>query len=251
MNTNKLLLSLPVFAVSFVLFATTSFADTACQPIYGGGQTCVQTGNIVINKTVQNPQTKAMVDNLGINDPKYGPESIVTFQISVKNTGNATVNNVQVKDIFPEFFVFSTGAGNYDGNSRTLSFVVNDLKADESRTFNIVGKLVPANQLPGDKGMVCVVNQALATFDGKTNQDNAQFCIEKAGKVFPQPTTVVTQPGQPGVVTQPGTTKGGLKVFPAPEAQKTPSTGPEMLALVGLLPTGLLGHFIRKKTALR
>lgn len=236
----KIISSIVLSSLFLVFSPARANADVSCQPIYGGGQTCVQTGNIVIDKKVQNPQTKAMVDNLGVNDPKYGPDGIVTFQISVTNTSTNTVNKVQVKDIFPQFFTFSAGAGNYDANAKTLSFDINDLKANETRNFNIVGKIVPANELPVDRGIVCVVNQAKATLDDKTSQDNAQICIEKDA--------VTTQPG---VTVIPSETKGGLKVFPAPVTKKAPATGPELLALFGLLPTGFLGHWIRKKTNLK
>ncbi len=222
--------------------ALSAYADVSCQPIYGGGQTCVQTGNVSINKTVMNPKTNSLVDNLGINDDKFGPESVVTFQIAVTNTGSAKISRVQVRDIFPQYVDFAAGIGNFDGGSKVLSFDVNDLNSNETRTFNIVGKVVKAENLPVSQGTVCVVNQATAkdaSNSGNPSVDNAQLCIQKdLPAVTTQPTTVVE-------------TKGGIKVFPPQKVLTTPATGPEMLPLIGLIPTGLLGAFLRKKSLVK
>ncbi len=239
----KIILSL-IFTTFVLLTAKTAFAAGNCQPIYGGGQTCVQTGNVAINKMVVNPKTGGLVDNLGINDEKFGPESIVTFQIAVTNTGNTQIGTIQVKDIFPPQFVdFAAGAGNFDTNARTLSFDVNNLNASETRTFNIVGKVVRADQLPGDRSIMCVVNQAIATSNGQVSQDSVQLCIQKdlQVQVVPGTTTVITG----------GETKGGLKVFPPQKVFTAPATGPEALPLMALIPTGLLGAFLRKKALIK
>lgn len=54
-------------------------------------------------------------------------------------------------------------------------------------------------------------------------------------------TTVVQPTAQPQV-----TTKGGLKVFPAAPVEKTPATGPEDIALVGLFSSGIIGYILNK-----
>ncbi len=222
---------LSVFALAtFALMASVQGvrADTACQPIYGGGQTCVQVGNVLINKTVQNPQTGSFVDNLNINDPKFAPASSVKFNITVTNTGSSTINKTTVKDTLPGFVSFVSGPGSFDSNTKVLTFDVNDLKAGESKTFTVTAKIVDGGQLPSDQGITCVVNQALATSEnGQQSSDNSQFCIQKPVL---------------------GETKGGLKVFPAPAVTTTPATGPEMLPLIGLIPTGVFGFILRKKS---
>lgn len=229
-----------LFAIYYLLFAVRTYAAVSCQPIYGGGQACVTAGNILINKTVLNPQTNKMVDNLGINDPKYQPGFIVNFQVTLTNTGSTNISHIDVKDIFPQFVNFNAGPGNFDANTKTLSFGVDNLNANETRTFTITGNVVNADQLPIDQGIVCVVNQATATADGSTSQDNSQLCIEK--KFTPTQAPQVQAFVQPGVPT----TKGGLKVFPAPSITTTPPTGPESLALFSLVPTGIVGWLLRK-----
>lgn len=226
----KLLLIAVATGIISLSLAVSANADTSCQPIYGGGETCVQVGNISINKTVKNPSTGAFVDNLNINDPKYSPTSVVEFQITVTNTGSGNISTTTVKDTLPSYVTFVSGPGNFDTNSKVLTFTVNNLGAGQSQTFKVQAKVVEQNSLPSDQGVVCIVNQASATTnDSKQSSDNSQFCIEK--------------PSQPAP-----TTKGGLKVFPAPKVTTTPATGPEMLPLLGLIPSGALGLFLRRKS---
>ncbi len=234
-----------LFTALFIFSAYLTFAQTAnaagtvtCQPIYGGGQTCIQAGNVAIDKKIAHPKTNSLVDTLTINDDKFAPESVVTFQLAVTNTGGSKINRIQVRDVFPQYADFSAGVGNYDSGNKTLTFEVNDLNPNETRTFNLVGKVVTASALPVDRGVVCIVNQAIAkdmANSGQESRDTAQLCIQKDLPV------TVTQPEQP---TE---TKGGLKVFPPQKTFTTPATGPEMLPLFALIPTGFLGAFLRKK----
>ena len=204
-----------------------AFADVNCQPVYGGGQNCITTGTILVNKTVQNPQTGQFVDNLGTNDPRFSAGQAVNFQITLTNTGSTTIPQTAVKDTFPGFVDFTSGNGSFDSNTKTLTFTTDNLNPGETRTFSISGKVIDAKGLPD--GVTCVVNQATATTNtGQMSQDNAQFCIQKQA-----------------VTT---TTKGGLPVLPPPSVTTTPPTGPELLPLIGLLPAGLSGFFLRKKS---
>jgi len=224
--------SLLVLSVICLILPVKSYADTSCQPIYGGGQSCIATNNIVVNKTVLNPQTNQFVNNLGINDPKYFPGYIATFQISITNTGNNNVSRIDVKDIFPQYVSFGAGAGTFNSSSNTLTFTLTDLAPNETRKYSIVGRVFNAEQIPVATGStVCVVNQAIAMIDGNTvSQDNAQFCIEKS--------TAAT-------VT---TTKGGFPVYSSVSTMSTPNTGAESLVLLGLIPTGIAGLFLRRKS---
>lgn len=235
------------FVLSIVLLSTFYFlssvpaasAAVACQPIYGGGQTCVQSGNVVIDKKVQNPVNTVFVDNLTPNDPKYVPGQTVTFTITVSNTGGAMLPKVKVQDVFPVYVREYAGPGSISGN--TLSFDVLNLNPGEARTFTVSAKVIGADQLP-NKTVICEINnnvndplqnRAIAIVDGQT-EDNAKFCIQKEAVGGP--------------VT---TTKGGLKILPAPQVTTTPSTGPEALALFALLPSGIAGLFLRRKAVLR
>lgn len=221
-----------LFSILYLLLPVIANAQTVCQPIYGGGQSCVSTGNLFIDKKVLNPQINVFVDNLGVNDPKFQPSSTVAFRLAITNTGTANIANVTVRDIFPQFVDFTAGAGSFDSNSKTLTFQIDNIAPSETKTFNLSGKTASFDKLPG---VVCVINQSIASSGNISTQDNAQLCIEK---VVP-------------TVQIPGATKGGLKVFPAPATKGgTPPTGPEALYLLAFLPTGALGYFLRKKSIL-
>lgn len=217
-------LALISFFVSLFLVGKV-FADVQCQPVYGGGQNCITTGHITLNKKVQDPRTSQFVDNLGTGDSRFAQSQSVTFQLILTNTSSASIQNVTLKDIFPGFVSFVSGPGSFDINTKTLTFTTDNLGPGETRTFTLQGKISEAKDLP--EGITCVVNQATATTNiGQMGQDNAQLCIEK------------------------GLTKGGLPVFPPPKVVTTPPTGPELIPLISLLPGGLAGWFLRKKSSI-
>jgi len=218
---------------SLILIAPKSaFADDGCTPVYGGGQTCPPPGNITIDKTVQNPQSGIFVDNLTTNDPKYSAGQIVNFKIVITNTTGTNIPSVSVKDVFPSYLTFVSGNGSFDSNKNTLTFSLSNLNGGQTQTFNVQAKVVDGANIPFNNGVVCVVNQAFGTTSGgQTAQDNSQLCIQK---ITVTPTPVVT-------------TKGGLPVAPAPKIIATPATGPEMLPLIGLIPTGIAGFILRRK----
>lgn len=202
-----------------------------CHPVYGGNNPCPQPGSLIINKTVANPQNGTYVDNLGVDDPKYPADSVVSFQLTIINNSTATVKNAIVTDTFPQFVSFNSGAGSFDKNSKTLSFEVAELKAGESKTYTVSGKTAKASDMPNDQAVICVTNQSKVMANGQTNQDNASFCIQKeAGPVVSVPT------------------KGGMKVYPSPNIKTTPATGPEMAFLFSIIPMGSLGYLLRKKS---
>jgi len=207
----------------FLISSVKVFAAVSCQPIYGGGQNCVTVGGIIVNKTVQNPQTGQFVDNLGSNDPKYGASQVVNFQIQVTNTGSQTIPQTVVKDILPSYVGFVSGQGSFDDNSKTLTWNIDNLTPNESRTFPIQGRIVDAKQLSTSSAINCVVNQVTATSSNSgSSMDNAQFCIQNVIVQYP--------------------------VLLPPKTTTTPSTGPEMIPLIGLIPTGIAGWIMRKKS---
>lgn len=64
----------------------------------------------------------------------------------------------------------------------------------------------------------------------------------KGGSMFVQPT--------PQSKAIPDTSKGGLPVTQPQPVNQLPNSGPEMLALFALVPTGLAGYLLRKKSNL-
>lgn len=215
----RVLLILMVIA-SLSLFTPRAFADTSCQAIYGGGQTCT-TSAISIEKDVVNPATDNDVHDLGVNDPAFHPGDTITFHITIQNTGSSNISSLTVKDIFPKGISFINGPGNFDPASNTLTFQVGGLATNQAQTFTIQAT---ANPISGTQ-ISCMVNQAVVTTsDNASSQDSSQFCIQPAGVVSVTPTALAT-----------------------PQPIQTPATGPSALLWGMLVPVGIGGYFLQKQ----
>lgn len=226
----KTLLTLSTFAISYFLFAMPSSATVICEPIYGGGEVCIQEGKISIDKKIQNIETGVFEDDLSLNgSPRFFQDDTIVFRLTVTNTGEQPLSAITVTDILPNIInlntVASAGQVNSDG---TVTFQMDGLNPNESVDIDLSAKI---NQVGSD---ACFVNQAIAKADKQASQDNAKFCV-----------AIITEKVQPQA---PVTTKGGLKVFPSQPVTKAPATGPEMLSLIGLIPAGFAGRFLRKKS---
>lgn len=202
--------------LSGFLLATKVIASGECTPLYGGGYTCPKHGEILIDKQIKHPTKDLFVDNLTEFDTKFAPNQEITFRIFVRNTGNDTINQVEVKDIFPDFFSFVSGPGNFDpneGKNGTLTFTLYNLAAGESREYWIIGKIYNEPDLP--ETTICKLpNRAQArASDDRFNEDVAEYCVEKEYY----------------------TTKGGVPV------KQIPVTGPSGQLLTFLSFSTLLG----------
>lgn len=210
-----------------------AFAQAVCQPIFGGGQTCVTDKDITVQTKILNPDTNQMVDNLSINDAKYRPGFNIIFQISITNHRTVVIRRANMKDIFPQYVNFSSGPGSFNVNTRTLLFDIDNLQPSETRTVNIQGKIADVSQLSFSENVLCVVNQVVGTvIDPAIGQDNAQFCIERTAPIITS-----------------ANTKVGFPVLNPSVVSKTPATGPEMFSLIAMLPTGIAGLFLRKQAS--
>ncbi len=171
-----------------ILLAALLFIKTpAVLADYGqyGGTVTPQT--ILIDKFVSKPYTTTKggtstieyVDNLTPSDPRFKAGAEVMFKLVVKNTSTITINNVTVKDFVPGYVEPIEGPGNYDSNSRTITFNAGDFAANEEKVYYLKMQLVPQANMPADKGLFCLTNKAQAYNDNASDEDTAQFCIEK------------------------------------------------------------------------
>ena len=242
----RITLALTSFTALSLLTAGVAFADpNNCRPIYGGGQTCVQAENFTIDKRIQNPQNQQFVDNLGVNDLKFLPGSTINFAVTVNNTSDRTIENITIQDVFPKYLEFVSGQGKYDKATRTLSFSVAGLTANEEKTYIIKAKVVGAESFPDNQQAVCMANLARAEAGNANGADNSQFCVQVVTEEEQTPSPTPANGKQPAQPT-PGQTKGGLPVMPEPKSTTSPSTGPEALSLLALIPSGIAGYLLRK-----
>lgn len=213
---------------AFLATAGMSYASGSnCQVIYGGGEVCNNNVQFAINKLVGIPSTSNFTDNLTVNDAKYSAGQTIPFKIIITNTGSNKIGHIRVTDSLPQFLTWVSGDGSWDANSRKISFDINNLDAGRAQQFMINAKVVDNNQLPQDQGTICVVNQVNALEDnGSTAADSSQVCITR------QVTTSLPTP----------------EVFTTVPPKKIPNTGPEMIPLLGLIPAGITGFALRRKS---
>lgn len=158
-------------------------AAVRCETQYGGGEVCVRTGELQINKRVWNPQTKEFVDNLGLSGYRFAPGEEIIFELEIRNVGDDTFSEVQVTDTLPSHVELSSG---------NLSFKINDLIAGETEKREIKVKVVSSDKFPSDKTLICEVNTAEVKSGSEQDKDTAQVCLER--KVMGITTIPVTGP---------------------------------------------------------
>ena len=204
----------------------TGYGTSNCQVIYGGGQVCPTNLQFSIDKKVLAP-TKGgtFVDNLGFNDAKFQPGNQVSFKITLKNTGDKTIDHITVVDTLPAYLTFTSGPGVYDATSRTVTYIIKNIAANQSNDQTIVATIGNIDTLPKDQGVMCLTNNV----KGNDNQsdvanDSSSFCIQKEAMT--------------------------PKVYTTVPPKSIPNTGPEMLPLLGLIPAGIAGFTLRRKSKL-
>jgi uncharacterized repeat protein (TIGR01451 family) len=145
--------------------------------------------SLLVDKLVAFPGTQntkggvssdRFVDNLSANDLRFAPNSRVLFRIKVKNTSGVTLKNVTMRDFIPDYMEPVGGPGNYDENTRTITYVIPEIKAGEEKVYDFEMQLVAQNKLPADKGIVCVINKVEAFTDMTRDEDASQLCVEKS-----------------------------------------------------------------------
>ena len=200
----------------FVSILNTSFvmADSGQYGQYNGNKPSysIMVDKMVMTKNQTKGGQEIYVDNLSPSDPRFAPGNRVYFQIKIKNTSNTDLTNVNVKDILPEWVDAVEGPGSYNPDTREISWNYPTLASGEEIIEHITIQVKPQDQLPADKGLMCLSNKATVAASGAADEDNSQFCIEKE------------------VVM---TTKGGQPVTSTPEAG-TPLLAFGALNLLGL-----------------
>lgn len=143
---------------------------------------------ILIDKTVGKPNaimTKGglvnveYVDNLSPADPRFRPGQQVLFKIKVKNTSTVSLSQVTVQDYVPTYVEPMEGPGNYDAGTRIISWDAGSFAPNEEKTYDLKMQLYPQDKLPANKGLFCLTNKAQASNSVTSDDDTAQFCVEK------------------------------------------------------------------------
>jgi hypothetical protein len=232
-------LILTLFTISAIFIPPASAATgsedvcTQAQGSYGQTAACPAQHKILPDLLIQNPKTKQYEQNLG-SGACYAPADLINTKVNIKNTDAKAAENVVLKFVYPAGFTYAGGPGSYDSAANTVTLDIPQLQAGETRTFYYSARVINPADTQNKPAVANHVFRVRVELNGKTNEDSAQYCI-----AYP-----VAGSG----------TKGGLsgtlnQVYPVPQAQKTPDTGPELFGLAALLPTALTGLLLRKKSA--
>lgn len=212
-----------------LIIAITLFLSVT-QPVaaYGYGTYNSYNGSsqssVIINKTIYNPATKTLVENMGNGDYLFSPKESVTFNLAITNNGTETIKTIHVTDVFPTLVTFTAGPGVYNAATNTVTLDMGELTAGQTRNITLNAKVKDTAHLPSQASS-CAQNRATAN----DSVDTTAFCVKN--------TTLTTA----------NTTKGGLKLYTTPAIKHTPATGPEMLYMLGAFPALFGGLFLRKK----
>ncbi|MBP9691077.1 DUF11 domain-containing protein [Candidatus Woesebacteria bacterium] len=188
--------ALTLFAILFVMSSVPAQAETTGQygqyGQYGGG---APSYSIMVDKMVSTGQKSkggqaVYVDNLSPSDPRFAPGTQVQFQIKVKNTSNVTITNVAVQDVLPEYVDAVEGPGDYNPQTRIISWTYPELKSGEEKIERVIVQIKTQADLPADKGLMCMNNKVVTTAGNASDEDTSQFCVEKT-------VTLTTKGGQP------------------------------------------------------
>jgi uncharacterized repeat protein (TIGR01451 family) len=181
--------TLVVAAVYAALAAQTTNAQYGCNGQYGQYGGCTPTQNITINKLVgkETPDKYGnkcenvpdYVENLSSTDPKFIAGNVVCFKLNVTNPSTVTLNNVKVVDYVPAYLEPVEGPGNYDSNSRQITFTIPQLQPNETKTNYVKMQVIDQSKLNAVNDGMCEYNKASAATESAYNEDRAQFCVDK------------------------------------------------------------------------
>lgn len=162
-------------AVSSLVFTPDLQAAIRCETQYGGGEVCVKTGELQLDKQVYNPNTGSFVDNLSLHTHYFKANDEITFKLKVTNTGDEKLSSVHVKDSLPSYLYLTSGS---------LDYYITDLEVNETDEREFKVKVVENNNLP-QQSLTCVINTGEAWANDNHASDTSQVCIEKNVETLP------------------------------------------------------------------
>lgn len=260
----KITLAAFTFILTAVVLTPKVFSQTptptTCPALYNGGIVCQEAKDFSVDKKIQTPGDGSFVDQIPQSDRMIAPERTMIFRIEIANKTSRTLRNITVTDTLPAHiqFVRSDIPVKQSGDKLTLTLAT--LETKKTSRVNIETKVKAKSSLPATSPVICVANQVEAR-SGFNNlgRDFVTFCIDNASTAEAAAATTTspsfpdrTKGGQSVTTpspTPPTSTKGGQVVHPAPNTTNNPNTGPEALALIGLIPAGVAGLWFRKKTS--
>jgi hypothetical protein len=153
---------------------------------YGGyGAGSASKPGVSIDKQVSKPNSGGnsltiFVDNLSSSDLRYHANDTVTFTIRIKNTlPDKALDSLIARDYFPSLLEPLAYPGNFDKAKRTLSIDAGRLESGQEKVFSYTAKVASESAWPAADTVPCIINKASVDTAGYSDEDTAQFCVER------------------------------------------------------------------------
>jgi len=179
----------------FVMSVGKSYAKISCTTQYGGGETCVnvtEDAKLSVDKTIYNPKSGQYEDHVkstgGSNPYVFGYNETIKFKITVKNTGDVKIKDINMYDALPTFLKYKSGDGDDRKDGKEVKFEVGDLEPGEEESYIFRAEIENGGISP-NSDKICLTNMATAKGEREDNQkdeesvDYSNFCIT-LGKVL-------------------------------------------------------------------
>ncbi len=179
MNKNKLISTI-CLGLSALYLASFLNAKTAFAQYYSQGEGSKQ---IIVDKKVRPINDDTFYDNIDPGKKTFIDGEQLEFKITVKNTGEQILYNIEVKDILPQYLTLLFFPGVYNKTDNNLVTKIDQLNPGESKDFYIRANIssVPKSTVEGKKWQQ--INKATATTDSISDSDQSQYFI--SGKLIP------------------------------------------------------------------
>lgn len=175
----KGLLITAALTAALLTFGAISASADECGQYGQYGKCPPPSTSLMIDKTVGKPASNNTIEYVDNTDYKFASNGLINFQVRIKNISNKVLNNVKVIDYVPSYLEPTEGPGNYDVNSRQITFFIPELKVNEEKTYTIQMQVKSAEVLNTINEGACVPNKASIAADNAYAEDTARFCVEK------------------------------------------------------------------------
>jgi uncharacterized repeat protein (TIGR01451 family) len=172
-EAKKILISLGMIILILLVagLAKPLLASVRCETQYEG-EVCWEM-LLELDKRVWDPEDGEFKDNLvNTDDYKFSPGEEITYQLTIKNTGEKMIDKINVKDYLPSYLRYVSG---------DHEFEIYNLDAGQSVVKEFKAAVVNNEYLP-DQEVICDANTsnwAKAWSDDDYDDDTAQICIKK------------------------------------------------------------------------
>ncbi|MDO8504125.1 MAG: hypothetical protein Q7S60_05605 [bacterium] len=172
-----------IAAAALLLLSVGNIGEVAAQYV----PQAQPTKKLEIIKRVKHPENGQFRENIYSSEYTFTKDKNVTFQLEVKNSGQAEFRNIQVKDKLPSVLEFSTGPGSIDKDNAALNIQIDRLGAGETKFLEFNTRIkMPGNLAPD--ATPCFTNFSEARVDDMYSSDTSVFCIRvSASAAAPAP----------------------------------------------------------------